>query len=78
MARCRSCQAEIVWARTSAGRPMPLDAEPNPAGTCTLEHTAEGALLVRVDPSPPLEVDTRPRYTSHFATCPHADQHRKR
>lgn len=24
--RCRSCQAEIVWARTVNGKPMPLDA----------------------------------------------------
>jgi DNA modification methylase len=29
---CRSCGAEIRWARTFTGKLMPLDAAPNPAG----------------------------------------------
>lgn len=27
-ATCRSCSAAIVWAKSAAGRPMPLDATP--------------------------------------------------
>lgn len=33
---CRSCSARIVWAVTSRGRPMPVDAEPHPDGDIRL------------------------------------------
>lgn len=68
---CRSCGAPIVWCVTPAGNRMPVDADPSPRGNLVLEGE-----LARVVPAPDL-LDRRPRHTSHFATCPNADQHRK-
>lgn len=78
---CRSCGAEIIWVLTQKGKRMPIDAEPREDGNIE---------IVKRDPGePPLvryltgSEDTLPgfdlpdRYVSHFATCPHADQHRK-
>lgn len=69
-ATCSSCGAAIIWVRTERGKPMPVDAKPEKRFTLD-------PLAVRLNPSAPpsaLLVDT---YVSHFATCPHADQHRK-
>lgn len=74
MTTCRSCQAPIRWALTSKGRRIPLDPTPSPAGNLAFDLTEEeGASFVRVVP-----VGSRPTlYTSHFATCPQAAQHRR-
>jgi hypothetical protein len=72
---CRACKAPIVWAKTEAGRPMPLDAEPVDGGNVAL---VDGIVVVlgaaareRLDGK--LEL-----YRSHFATCPFADDFRRR
>jgi hypothetical protein len=75
MSRCRSCQAEIVWAVTDTGKRMPLDAEPvsaahRPSGLFVLDEGGEHPLAFTLAAGQPL-------YRSHFATCPNADQHRK-
>ena len=76
-ASCGSCHAEIRWGRTKAGKPIPVDAEPVEDGNLAV-RLDEGELRTRVvrlgDPLEPGEW----RGTSHFATCPNADQHRKR
>lgn len=37
--RCESCRAEIVWATTSNGNPMPVNANPSPqSGNVTLSR----------------------------------------
>lgn len=59
---CTSCGAEIIWV-TTRGSKMPLNAKPEKRFIILDE---QGAAVAR---------DT---YTSHFATCPNADQHRKR
>jgi hypothetical protein len=75
MSACRSCGQEIIWATTPKGRYIPIDPEPDPKGHLVLADTSKGAVLARVDrPDDPVGV----RYVSHFATCPHADRHRKR
>lgn len=67
-AACRSCGAPIVWGTwATSGKPCPLDAAPTADGRLALvagkiHHHGGGA---------------GPRYTSHFATCEFADQHRK-
>ena len=67
---CRSCGAEILWGTTPRGSKMPVDADPSPSGEWllredgSLEHAPAGYV------SPDL-------YTSHFATCPNALQHRR-
>ena len=64
---CRSCGAEIRWVLTTAGRRMPVDAEPH------LVMVSTGETLLTDGPL----VKPAYGYTSHFATCPHAAQHRR-
>jgi hypothetical protein len=77
-ARCRSCGVQILWARTEAGKAIPLDAEPLPSGLFVV--------TTPTDPRQPLNAVSwaswagprdRPRFTAHFATCPFAAKHRK-
>ena len=63
---CRSCGAEIVWAVTATGKRMPLDAKPEKR--VVLEPRDVFGEIAEVK-------DT---FVSHFATCPDADQHRRR
>lgn len=70
---CRSCGAPIYWALTGAGKRMPVDAEPSQAGTVEL-RLRSGAIVAIVHGSPDGAGAWR---TSHFATCPNADAHRR-
>lgn len=78
---CRGCGKLIDWIRTNGGKKMPVDMDPVPFvadrngteffvrrdGSVTAGRRAEGK-------------DTRAEtgYTSHFATCPKADDFRKK
>jgi hypothetical protein len=87
---CSSCNAPIVWALTERGKRMPVDAEPVEDGNVLLSHRGwPGAAPVAIVQGP-LEIEQlriqherTPQqgplrlFTSHFATCPDADQHRK-
>lgn len=73
MPSCRSCGAEIVWALSGNEKRMPVDAEPTAEGNVALVEV-DGDLHARVAAANLLE---EPRYTSHFATCPNADAHRR-
>ena len=82
MATCKSCGAELLWAKTPNGRMMPLDVQPVPDGNIKLLGDGTCEVLTKDD----LEhIDEKcdlsgyvPRlHTSHFATCPGASQHRK-
>lgn len=93
MARCRSCEARIVWVQTTAGALMPLDADPdsewdrallaedgNVAATGRYVSTKRGARVMEVEvlDQQSLFAEARPRrYRSHFQTCPNADTHRR-
>jgi hypothetical protein len=74
MAECRSCGAEIVWARTPSGKLMPLDPERVLGGTIELDPDEDASLVTRFVG----KRDGQPHYVSHFATCPQASQHRRR
>ena len=69
MPTCRSCDAEIIWAMTPAGRLIPLDLGLYDNGNIELR---DGIAHVVTDPG------DRPRRRSHFASCPDAVQHRQR
>jgi hypothetical protein len=72
MAACRSCEAPVIWAETTTGKKMPLDARPTAKGNLVfLAGVARGA----TDEDRRLK---RPLYTSHFATCPDAATFRRR
>lgn len=67
-ARCRSCHAPIVWAEfRKSGKRMPFDA-PLVVISAHSAETPTGTRMVEV-------VDLA---QSHFASCPNADQHRRK
>jgi len=83
LSRCRSCNAEIVWCKTEAGKMMPVDAVPD---------FEKGSIVLRPQPpvvggkqAPPLAIQhvssaqmpDDDLYTSHFATCPDAKKWRR-
>lgn len=78
--KCTGCERPIVWAQTSNGKSMPVDAVPTKDGNVLLFDTADpGRLFAMVLAKP--ELEARPeveRFTSHFATCPEAARFRKR
>jgi hypothetical protein len=79
MGRCRSCGAPIRWAVTVNGKRMPVDDQPVPDGNLVLSDPTPGAyapVAAAFDPQQ-LLIDDPPRFVSHFATCPQADQYRK-
>lgn len=64
--RCKSCGAAIRWIKTVNGKNHPLDAQPEKRWVLVYDELRkeEGWSLQEA-------------YTSHFATCPHAAQHRR-
>lgn len=77
MSSCRTCHAEIEWVRTPEGRTMPIDPEPAEDGNLAL-IAGDPIIAVPVAANELLVDDDGLRYKSHFATCPQADQHRRR
>lgn len=81
MAKCRSCGAEIIWIKMTSGKNMPVDAKPItyriaiPGATGTQKLITQDGRVVSCffDPGSGLK-----GYTSHFATCPNANQHRRK
>lgn len=63
MDKCKSCGADIVWKKTQAGKPVPL----NPPEKRFIDQDGGRVYVMLVD-----------TYVSHFATCPNAAQHRKK
>ena len=78
---CRSCQAQIEWARVAAtGKAMPVDAGSagDPAGTLAVwRDPASSALLCRVLPAGGQLRPGEHRGIAHWVTCPSADIHRR-
>lgn len=71
MATCRSCGEFIEWARTAAGKLMPLDPLGD-GGNVIVTRDIDGVLVVE-------SVSTRDwptGRTSHFVTCPEAKEWR--
>lgn len=64
-ATCRSCGAAIVWMTTAAGRNIPIDADS--IDEAEVEHDEQRRPLF----------DPKAGHVAHFATCPHAELHRR-
>ena len=81
MGRCRSCGASIVWVKTAGGKKMPCD--PNFVYYKQIEGgkerivTPNGEVLSGTTAVGHDEADGW-GYISHFATCPHANAHRRK
>lgn len=69
---CRSCGARIIWAVTVNGKTAPIDAEPVPDGNLWLVKGLTAPVAITAG-----EHATPSRYKNHFATCPHAESHKK-
>ena len=74
---CKSCRAPMIWARTENGKNVPLDAEPTPAGNIHLRADGVAVYVKKDQMDNPLFPPER-RYKSHYATCPHAPEHRRK
>ena len=74
LAYCRSCEWPIGWVLTEAGKPMPVDAEPLVALRGYRIHEQDGRAPLASYCSQPTPGEKL--YQSHFASCPHAPQHR--
>lgn len=69
MSTCRSCGGEIIWARTAAGKSMPLDPEPSQDGNVEAVRDGHGTLsVVTVHKEHPMFAGDL--FMPHFATCP--------
>lgn len=82
--KCRSCGQEILWGLwPTSGKKMPVDATPDMRPpdrgggkvVLSLDRRANVLKLAKFDPQQ--HDEKRNRYTSHFATCPNAAEHRK-
>lgn len=73
MSRCKTCQAEIVWAVTANGKAMPVDAAPAENGNVRLVERGPGQ-APSAEVLGPLErelADDRDELRwPHHATCP--------
>jgi hypothetical protein len=73
---CNHCHAPILWARTTAGRLMPVDAEPHAEGNVLL--TSAGRHLVAGVLGANQAAGARDRgqrlHRHHKLTCPHASR----
>lgn len=65
-AKCRSCGADIFFIRTPNGRQTPVNAQ-----------LVEGDVVWIQQEDKTWKLDKGLGYVSHFATCPHAQKHRK-
>lgn len=78
---CRACGAEIMFIKTFAGKSIPVDAESkyyikdNRGKQKIVTPNGEVISAELTDES---EKATGIGYVSHFATCPEADQFRKK
>ncbi|WFE41931.1 hypothetical protein [Micromonospora sp. WMMD998] len=74
--RCKSCPAQVIWATTERGKPMPVDAAPTSDGTVLLEQVGS-RLVARVLPAH-RAFGRKDLRRSHFASCPDAAKWRRR
>lgn len=72
---CSSCAAPIVWATMATGERKPVDFEPSEGANVVLFDGPNGVFGVVVHGT---AFAHKPRHRSHFATCPHADERRRK
>lgn len=82
MGKCRGCGAEINWVRMRSGRVIPVDPEPvfvvEGSGKDVIV-TEDGGIANGVQcPGGAVPPGKRRGWRSHFASCPMADQFRRR
>lgn len=84
MTLCRSCRAQLVWARTQSGKVCPFDAQPVKFTVEThsrilpydLAEDGDGNLMALPKVKDRMEYGDE-FFVIHFQTCPNASQHKK-
>lgn len=76
MARCKSCGARITWLETAGGKKIPVDEDPDPGGNIVV-ISGTIARVYRDAKTAQEGWPGKPRYLSHFATCPQAASWRR-
>lgn len=66
---CHGCGSHIIWAKTSSGHLVALDATPQENGNVVLDGSGTATVLKK-DLFETVPEGTH--YVSHFATCPKA------
>lgn len=66
--QCKACSADVMWVQMATGGKMLINLPPEKRVVLDHLDTALGPPVGHI-------VDT---YTSHFATCPKADQFRRK
>lgn len=79
--QCKSCHKDIIFIKMASGKNMPCDTEP--ISYRTAMPGVKGSLTLITPDGKIASGDFDPDsnkygYTSHFATCPNANQHRRR
>lgn len=86
-ARCRprhgaqGCGAPMVFVTTATGEQIPLDPRPHRLGNVEVFHDpdSDATLAVVHHVIAPTKPWLEPRFfMTHFATCPHAPEHRRK
>jgi hypothetical protein len=77
---CKSCGALIRYVRSAKSEAfMPVDAEPNPAGSIRLNADGRAAVIPKKERQAGGLFDAAGDvYMSHFGTCPNAKEHSRR
>lgn len=78
-ATCKSCGAPILWAVSeTTGKQHPIDVAPVSNGNALLiwpDYVPRG--MPEAPPTVQFVKTGRGAHRSHFASCPHASQHRR-
>ena len=77
MSACKSCGADIRWEISDHGKRLPLDVEPVADGNLVIVAGVVAPYIPELNATMSSGAP-RPRYVSHFATCPQADDWRKK
>lgn len=82
MRRCRSCNAPVLWCRTTSGKATPVDPDPADTGNILLsDRRWEGGDIVAVVLAGDTLADARGAgdllHLSHFVTCPQRKEWRR-
>lgn len=78
--RCGTCDARVIWTVTTAGKRMPVNADPVPNGNIRLSESVDerGRKTVLAYVLGAKDAREGVLYVSHLSTCPQAAQHRRK
>lgn len=75
-----TCEATIIWARTEAGKLLPLDAEPSDNGNVRYSPAAVGsgrAQVLGAKAAAEARAAGEKLFLPHFVTCPDRDRFKR-